>query len=463
VDATAAARERRRTLGAWSTPEWLVAQMLDTVLAGVPTPRSVIDPACGDGRFLLAAAQHWPDAALVGVDIDVEALGAARRLLGSARVELVHGDGLVLPERAGFDLVIGNPPYLNQLARRTNRGGRSALGGGPYADAAALFLARALALSGPAGGAVALVLPRSMLATRDVADIRARVASCAAVEGLWVDDGGAFDADVHTIVLSCRAGAAQGLVHRWQGRSFAPQPAVSLPPAASWSPLVADLAGVPDPGVAADAPRVGSLAVATADFRDQYYGLVGCVGDDADGPPLVTSGAIDPGACAWGRRPVRFARERYEAPRVRLDGLAPKLRAWAARRLVPKALLATQTLVLEACADARGEWLPAVPVISVVPFDPDDVWPVTASLCSPVASAWAARVAMGAGLSATAVRLRASQVGDVPLPAEPWPEAVSALRDGDLHAFGLAMCAASRVEPEPLMAWWLPLAERARR
>jgi hypothetical protein len=104
-----------------------------------------------------------------------------------------------------------------------------------------------------------------------------------------------------------------------------------------------------------------------------------------------------------------------------------------------------------------------VPVISVVPTDPRDVWPLTAALCSPVASAWAARLSMGAGLSSTAVRLRASQVGDVPLPAEPWPAGVSALRDGDLRAFGSAMCAAYRVDDVALMAWWLPLAERARR
>ena len=244
-----------------------------------------------------------------------------------------------------------------------------------------------------------------------------------------------------------------------------PQPAATLPSPASWSPLVSDLAGVPDPGLAPDGGRcVGDLAVATADFRDQYYGLVGCVTDGGVGPPLVTSGAIDPGACAWGRRPVRFARARYDAPRVRLDALAPALQSWAARRLVPKALLATQTSVLEACADERGEWLPAVPVISVVPHEPSAVWPVTAALCSPVASAWAARLTMGAGLSATAVRLRASQVASVPIPERPWTEAVDALRAGDLAAFGAAMCGAHDVaDAASLLAWWLPLAQRASR
>jgi hypothetical protein len=454
-------RERRRALGAWATPAWLVDGVLDVVLAGMPPPRSVLDPACGDGRFLAAAARRWPDAELHGVDVDPDALRDARAALGPA-ARLHEGDGLRLPDRRGFDLVVGNPPYLSQLARRSSRRGRSTLGGGPYADAAALFLARAADVVDRGRGSIALVLPRSVLATRDVAPIRASSTSELAVTGLWADDEAVFDAAVRTVVLAFRAGVVQGPVTRWRGRSFTPARATALPGAESWSPLVADLVGVPEPVVPDGAARLGALAAATADFRDQYYGLVGHVHDGDDGVPLVTSGLIDPGACAWGRRPVKFARATYAAPRVSLAGLRPSLQDWAARRLVPKVLLATQTSVLEACADEAGELLPAVPVISVVPHDPGATWRVAAALCSPVASAWAAHRSMGAGLSPTALRLRASQVAEVPVPPRPWDGAVEALRAGDLAAFGAAMCAAHEVDAAPLLTWWLPLAERAR-
>ena len=400
-------------------------RVLDTVLADAPAPRRVLDPSCGDGRFLAAAAVRWPAAELHGVDVDAGVLADARQRLGEG-ADLRHGDGLgdaLAGEDGGFDLVIGNPPFLSQLARRTSRGGRSAVGGGVYADAAALFLARAVALVRPDGGRVALVLPQSVLATRDAATIRAGVADVAAVDALWIDDEGVFDASVHTVVLGCVRGADQGPVRRWLGRPFERQAdAPGLPAAASWSPLLADvLGGVPVLPVL-DGPVLGSVATATADFRDQYYGLVGHVVDDLDpavGPALVTSGLIDPGSCAWGRRPLRFAGARYAAPRVSVGELTPALQAWAARRLVPKVLVATQTAVVEACADERGELLPGVPVLSVVPHDPVDVWPLTAALCSPVVSAWAAQLTMGAGLSTTAVRLRARQVVDVPLPVRP--------------------------------------------
>jgi type I restriction-modification system DNA methylase subunit len=74
---------------------------------------------------------------------------------------------------AQFDVVVGNPPFLNQLSRATSRRPQR-FGGGPYADAAAEFLALAMRLARP-GGRVGLVLPQSLLSTRDAAAIRAAV------------------------------------------------------------------------------------------------------------------------------------------------------------------------------------------------------------------------------------------------------------------------------------------------
>ena len=71
------------------------------------------------------------------------------------------------------DVVVGNPPYLSQLAAATTRGGSSRHGGGPYADAAVEFLALAHRLARPDGGRIGLVLPQSILASRDAAPVRA--------------------------------------------------------------------------------------------------------------------------------------------------------------------------------------------------------------------------------------------------------------------------------------------------
>jgi SAM-dependent methyltransferase len=494
----------RKTLGAWYTPPTLVDHVLDMVLEPVLAARPsvqglrVLDPACGDGRFLVAAGERIrrrfgtvPDGCLHGIDIDPAAVAAARTALGPGadlRVEsALEGSltasadmsgpgaspGAVIPAQgaygagplgprlrlsaqpldAHFDVVVGNPPFLNQLAGITSRGGRSSFGGGPYADTAAVFLALALRVARPDGGRVGLVLPHSVLATRDTAPIRAAALASARLDSVWWAGEPMFDADVLTCVVGFVRGERQSRVRRSWGAAFMPLPdadGTDLADRPTWSHLVADAVGIP--AVAIDGRRtLADLATATADFRDQYYGLVPHVGDDVDGPPLVTCGLLDAGRSAWGERPARFARQTLAAPRVARDQLPPALAAWADARLVPKVLVATQTPVIEAAVDAGGEWLPSVPVITVMPRRPEDLWLIGAVLGAPAASAWAAGTYLGAALSANAIKLSASQLLTLPLPARPWDDAADALQAGDVDGCARLMDAAYGTD---VYAWW---------
>ncbi len=381
---------QRKLLGAWYTPQELV----DAVVAEVRrdfAPRTVLDPACGDGRFLAPFADS---ATVTGVDIDPTTSWA-------------HGDSLTIDwEDRQFDAVVGNPPFLNQLATSTSRGGRSKFGGGPYADSAAEFLALAVRLA-RTGGRVGLVLPLSMLSTRDVAAIRADVTQQAALRWMWWSTTPMFDANVRVWAGVWEVGGAQGRVRRAYGPTFEARPAIAMP--SQWTGLIADTIELVN-----DGPVLGDIAAFTADFRDQYYGLVGAVSDSAAGPPLVTSGLIEPNECWWGRRSVRFAKQKYAAPRVDVSVLSPVLQRWAAQRLVPKILIANQTRRIEAVIDRRGEWLPSVPVITCTTDRLDDV---AAVLHSDEATAWVRYHAAGSGLSATSVRLTARLLASIPLPA----------------------------------------------
>ncbi len=81
-------------------------------------PSWVIDPGCGSARFLLRAATAFPDARLVGVELDPLAALIGRTNLRCAglsrRARIVEGDYryVQLPERRGPALFIGNPPYV---------------------------------------------------------------------------------------------------------------------------------------------------------------------------------------------------------------------------------------------------------------------------------------------------------------------------------------------------------------
>jgi hypothetical protein len=206
----------------------------------------------------------------------------------------------------------------------------------------------------------------------------------------------------------------------------------------------------------ATAGTLGDRATVTANFRDQYYGLVGAVGDDVEGPPLVTSGAIDVAGCAWGRRPIRFAKQTYRAPRVDLARLSPALARWARRCLVPKVLVATQTRVLEAFADVAGDLLPGVPVVRVVPAarSERDVVRVAAVLTSPSASLYVAHRSVGSGLSATTMRVSQRVLAELPWPGGDLDAAVAALARGDIDACGREVDRAYGVVDDAQFAWW---------
>ena len=465
-DETLSPADRKRT-GAWFTPPALVRHV---VAMAIPTVRpgaeiTVLDPACGDGRFLVEAAARIRSFGgtprLTGADIDVGGLDSAGP--GADLIERIHADALH-HDFGGrhFDVIVGNPPFLSQMAASTVRRGGSPFGGGPYADAAADFLALSAQLARPDGGRVALVLPMSSLTARDAGPIRSAVAASASLQSFWWSDEAVFDASVRTCAVGLERGAAPGPVARACGPSFSPcasvHPIETSAANHHWAWLIADSFGLPTLPSLATSGTLGVRALVTANFRDQYYGLVGAVVDSDDpavGPPLITTGLIDVGGCRWGARSTRFAKQTFASPRVDRTDLAPFMQRWAERCLVPKVLVATQTRVLEAVADPVGEWLPAVPVIRVVPVDGVGVWEVAAVLTSPVASVWVAEQSLGSGLSAATVRVSQRTLSALPWPAGSLDDAVAALRTGDIAACGRAVDAAYGSDDDArLHDWW---------
>ncbi|MGA8257015.1 MAG: N-6 DNA methylase, partial [Nocardioides sp.] len=391
----------------------------------------VLDPSCGSGHFLVAVVRRFvaggmpPSEAVAcvhGVDVDPVAVAITQLLLRleapgcEVEPDVVVGDGLAHRPAESYDVVVGNPPFLGQLRRRT-ASARPA-GAGAYTDTSALFLRHALDLVVP-GGVVGLVQPLSLLAARDAAPVRGVALERAAITAFWSSPTAVFPgAAVLTCAPVLRLGERSGPVPTWSGPDFEPGPTVVLDEL-EWGPLAAPSVGIPvvSPQGAGTLADLGSC---TADFRDQYYGLVPFVREGGTGAPLVTSGLIDPAECRWGRRPTRFARTDFECPTVDLAALRHdgRLGDWADRRLVPKVLVATQGRVIEAVADPEGAWLPSVPVLTMAPHDPTDVWRVLAVLLAPPVAAAAAARYFGTALSARAIKLSARQVAELPLPVD---------------------------------------------
>jgi hypothetical protein len=286
-----------------------------------------------------------------------------------------------------------------------------------------------------------VLLPQSVLTARDAAALRSAVTGAARIIGSWWSADRPFDAEVNVCMLVFE-------------RRDADVPGDPGP----WSSVVTEVLEVPQLALPITGMTIGDRARATANFRDEYYALVPAVSDDAGGPPLVTSGLIDPGRCWWGERRVRFAKQRLDHPRVDLDRLEGRFRSWADALLVPKVLVAAQTRVVEAVADRDGSWLPGVPVISVVPHNVGDVDAIAALLTSPVATLHAWQTMAGSGLAPTSVRVSPAVIMSVPWPTGSLDGAVRALADGDVLACGEAVLAAFSFDVplrSQLIEWWV--------
>jgi N-6 DNA Methylase len=458
----------RRRLGAHHTPPHVARRLASIALERVPAEGPIVDPSCGGGAFLLAAGdvlvqEGGADRAdlvaggrLRGADLDPVAVATARAALEAwagvpppADAVVIHdglAEGWCAP--ASASAVVGNPPFLSPLTDGAPTGGIAA-----YTDFSARFLLAAVRLARP-GARVVLIQPESVLAARDAAPVRDAVLRAGALEGVWVATEPVFEAAVRVCAPVVRVGGDQpAAVRRWRGADVRPVGAVrvdvtSLP---TWAPLrPTDVPRSPR-----TKGRVGDMATATAGFRDEFYALAAAADEAVAGdarPRLVTSGLVDPGRLRWGERRARIGGRTYDAPVVDLDALDRRVRAWVAARLVPKALVATQTRVLEAVADPDGRYVPVTPVIAVVPDDPARLHQLLAALVGPAATAWAVRHYGGTALASDAVKLSAGQVLDTPLPADPeaWDEATAAVAAGDVEAAAALLC---RRHPR-LLSWW---------
>jgi predicted RNA methylase len=165
---------RRLELGQWFTPQPVARLAL--ALASPGRDARLLDPACGDGAFLAAArALGMPAASLHGVEVDPAAAAACAARVKDTQVHC--GDLFEVPADPGFDVVVGNPPYVRQerLSAAAKARVRARLAADwPEADRvdldrlvgrgdlAAAVILRALRLCRP-GGRVALVVSSALV------------------------------------------------------------------------------------------------------------------------------------------------------------------------------------------------------------------------------------------------------------------------------------------------------------
>jgi SAM-dependent methyltransferase len=203
-DATLTTAERKRH-GVFYTPAPVVRYLLRaTAPAG-----AVVDLSCGDGGFLVAAAEAG--CPVMGVEQDAAALARAEAALAAFPVPrvLIHGDGLAPALPWTPDVVLGNPPYLEAkkadpaLKARCRRL-YPAIARGPF-DIFVPFLQAGLDAL-PPGGRLGYIVPNKFLVAEYARPLREALLRETTLEELIdVSDLPTFrDAAVYPVLLVLR-------------------------------------------------------------------------------------------------------------------------------------------------------------------------------------------------------------------------------------------------------------------
>jgi hypothetical protein len=228
--------------GQYYTPEGLVRRIFERL--DLDPESRVVDPACGDGRFLAGALAEFnrrfpaepPErwlGQIQGWDINPEAIGEARHRLAAlvrtlwgaavseSSLNVQQADRLATgarPEAARL-VVVGNPPYVEakrlDAGQKTELRGRypDALEGAP--DLYLYFLQMGLDWLRP-GDQLALVLPNKLLVSSNALKARRRLLEGGLLRGIWfATQTDAFEgAGVYPIVLFAQPGSGAAEIRR---------------------------------------------------------------------------------------------------------------------------------------------------------------------------------------------------------------------------------------------------------
>lgn len=497
----------------------------------------VIDPACGTGNFLIIFALRIADRLVAngldeasaiqftvrncvfGTDVDETALrqcaanlssltfGAVRPseirkhflLRDSLMVHEFGGPPVAQPsffdvapetwadlfpsvfksDSQGFDVVIGNPPFLNQLSTETaSSANQFAELASRYQDSiskltntASIFFLAAMRMVKKTG-IISFIQPISFLATRDSESVRRCIAETKSLASIWICSEKVFDAAVQVTAITLDLSFVSPKVEIYSERSFnsvgdTRQFSEDEP---TWSRAITAARNFPT-AVLQSSGVLGDIASITGDFRDQYYGIAEAVVENptptATQMKLATVGLIDPGLFSWGKTQTRFNKKPYVFPVVNLDALAPKILDWAQNRRRAKVIVATQTKILECYVDHNGDVLPSVP-LSTINSEPEMIWHIAAMISAPPISLIAAERHLGAGMSADVLKLGAPDLLNLPLPMHKDQWDLAALefqrlqsmalgdeRSTSMKKIGKLMCQAYGVNDDSVINWWI--------
>lgn len=291
----------------------------------------------------------------------------------------------------GFDVMVGNPPFANAIELEGEEALRAVKEDSSQvfadltgtADLAYYFLALADHLTS-ADGAIGFVLPRAVLNTGAVKNLRKRLLQSRPPVMIHASSDPFLFRDANIFVTSLvlkgnrKASVPAGscLVSQDQSRpGESPRfQSVMIESDNWWSPLLGernDLIRTSDQSLEDQFELWGSMTTGMA------YDLQPFIKESSETPrrsknkpallKLVTTGLIDPGCCRWGEKECRYLKQRFDRPVIdEREDLLPSLRTRLKRVRRPKILVAGLSTRVEAFLDREGCCAGAVSTYTIV-------------------------------------------------------------------------------------------------
>lgn len=217
----------RVEFGDWQTPLPLARQVVQLLAEKGVTPRTVVEPTCGEGTFLQAAAEQWPQARLLGFELNPDYVERAREKVAAAQdASIAYQDffsanwDLVVRDAANPVLFLGNPPWVtsstlggfggDNLPQKTNfkaLKGLDAITGKGNFDVSEWMMLRLLGATMGAQSVIAMLCKTAV--ARRLLEACASERWCVTGEMWMIDAKRYFDASVDAVLLVMHTSARE--------------------------------------------------------------------------------------------------------------------------------------------------------------------------------------------------------------------------------------------------------------
>jgi N-6 DNA Methylase/TaqI-like C-terminal specificity domain len=467
----------KKTGGAYYTPTQLVDFVVEnTVRVWTEELPTVLDPACGGGFFLLAAYQELLDGrsqtmgrsltraereqilldCIHGVDINPHAVTVTKLSLLLKLLEnqppsqqplpdLSHniycGNAVIgedfewddssqsnplswqkafpnIFQSGGFNIVIGNPPYVDSEWMTKYLPGWRQYCASRYKSATGnwdlfcVFIEKALMLCRP-NGLISLVVPNKLASADYASGARSLLTTASQIITLHdYSQSAAFGAAVYPLVFVARKRTGQPDQHQLDQQE--PGAVWAIAATVQQSQLL-DRLRDHFPKLEAIAQVNGAATVAEAYAMQELIqeGQPQEEGQSHNHLRMVNSGTIDRYCFLWGKKPMRYLGQTYLQPViVKSDRLPPK-RLQQAKQ--PKIIVSGMTKRLECALDRDGSFLAGKSTSIIFSSQTCDLYYLLGVLNSRLISFYLKSYFSGNSLKGNYLRIGSPQLRQIPI------------------------------------------------